>query len=110
MRVLVVEDERDTAEALSWGLTAEGYVVDVAGNGVDGLLEGDRERLRRHRPGRDAARPGRLTGSQAVARLSPLGHAHLNCLGRDAFTTQPPAERRPLRDPSARAGADDGEF
>jgi len=37
MRVLVVEDERDTAEALSWGLTAEGYVVDVAGNGVDGL-------------------------------------------------------------------------
>ena len=37
MRVLVVEDERDTAEALSWGLTAEGYVVDVAGNGVDGF-------------------------------------------------------------------------
>jgi DNA-binding response OmpR family regulator len=37
MRVLVVEDERDTAEALSWGLRAEGYVVDVAGNGVDGL-------------------------------------------------------------------------
>ena len=37
MRVLVVEDERDTAEALAWGLTAEGYVVDVAGNGVDGL-------------------------------------------------------------------------
>src|SRR5437588_8208897 len=36
MRVLVVEDERDTAEALAWGLTAEGYVVDVAGNGVDG--------------------------------------------------------------------------
>ena len=37
MRVLVVEDERDTAEALSWGLTAEGYVVDLADNGVDGL-------------------------------------------------------------------------
>ena len=37
MRVLVVEDERDTAEALSWGLAAEGYVVDVADNGVDGL-------------------------------------------------------------------------
>jgi DNA-binding response OmpR family regulator len=37
MRVLVVEDERDTAEALSWGLTAEGYVVDVADNGIDGL-------------------------------------------------------------------------
>src|SRR5262252_5757566 len=37
MRVLVVEDEQDTAEALAWGLTAEGYVVDLAGNGVDGL-------------------------------------------------------------------------
>jgi DNA-binding response OmpR family regulator len=37
MRVLVVEDERDTADALSWGLAAEGYVVDVADNGVDGL-------------------------------------------------------------------------
>jgi two-component system, OmpR family, response regulator len=37
MRVLVVEDEQDTAAALSWGLRAEGYVVDVADNGVDGL-------------------------------------------------------------------------
>jgi hypothetical protein len=27
-----------------------------------------------------------------IARLSPLGHAHLNCLGRYAFTTQPPAK------------------
>lgn len=47
---------------------------------------------------------------EAVARLSPLGHAHLNCLGRYAFTTQPPAELRPLRDPNARDGEDDGEF
>jgi DNA-binding response OmpR family regulator len=37
MRVLVVEDERDVAQSLSWGLSAEGYVVDVADNGVDGL-------------------------------------------------------------------------
>ena len=37
MRVLVVEDEADVAEALTWGLTAEGYVVDVADNGTDGL-------------------------------------------------------------------------
>jgi DNA-binding response OmpR family regulator len=37
MRVLVVEDEADVAEALSWGLTAEGYVVDVADNGTEGL-------------------------------------------------------------------------
>jgi len=32
------------------------------------------------------------------------------CLGRYAFTTQPPAELRPLRDPNARDGEDDGEF
>jgi DNA-binding response OmpR family regulator len=37
MRVLVVEDEQDMAESLAWGLEAEGYVVDVAGDGVEGL-------------------------------------------------------------------------
>jgi two-component system, OmpR family, response regulator len=37
MRVLVVEDEPDVAQALEWGLNAEGYIVDVADNGVDGL-------------------------------------------------------------------------
>lgn len=37
MRVLVVEDEQPMAESLTWGLEAEGYVVDVASNGEDGL-------------------------------------------------------------------------
>src|SRR4030081_2313857 len=37
MRVLVVEDEQAMAESLTWGLEAEGYVVDLAGNGPDGL-------------------------------------------------------------------------
>jgi DNA-binding response OmpR family regulator len=37
MRVLVVEDEQAMAESLTWGLEAEGYVVDVADNGEDGL-------------------------------------------------------------------------
>jgi DNA-binding response OmpR family regulator len=37
MRVLLVEDEPDVASSLSWGLASEGYVVDTAGNGVDGL-------------------------------------------------------------------------
>ena len=53
---------------------------------------------------------GQPVRDEAAARLSPLGHAHLNCLGRYAFTTQPPAELRPLRDPNARDGEDDGEF
>jgi len=35
--VLVVEDERRLASAVRRGLTAEGFVVDVAHDGVDGL-------------------------------------------------------------------------
>lgn len=37
MRVLIVEDEPAMAESLTWGLEAEGYVVDVADNGEVGL-------------------------------------------------------------------------
>src|SRR5215471_13061837 len=37
VRVLVVEDERRLASAVRRGLTAEGFVVDVAHDGVDGL-------------------------------------------------------------------------
>jgi hypothetical protein len=42
-----------------------------------------------------------------VGRLSPLGHAHLNCLGRCAFTTRAQAGLRPLRDPTTRDDTDD---
>jgi two-component system, OmpR family, response regulator len=37
MRVLVVEDEKKVAAAVKRGLEAEGYAVDVALDGVDGL-------------------------------------------------------------------------
>jgi len=37
MRVLVVEDERRLAEGLQWGLEAEGYAVDLAHDGLEGL-------------------------------------------------------------------------
>ncbi len=37
MRVLVVEDEKKTAEYLRKGLSEHGFVVDVAANGEDGL-------------------------------------------------------------------------
>jgi two-component system OmpR family response regulator len=40
MRVLVVEDEVTMAEALRSGLTAEGFAVDVAGDGDTGLWLG----------------------------------------------------------------------
>jgi DNA-binding response OmpR family regulator len=35
--MLVVEDEANLADALRAGLTAEGFAVDVAGTGIDGL-------------------------------------------------------------------------
>ena len=37
MRILVVEDEASIAEALATGLKAEGFDVDIADNGNDGL-------------------------------------------------------------------------
>ena len=37
MKILVVEDEVKLADYLHKGLTEEGFVVDVATNGVDGL-------------------------------------------------------------------------
>jgi two-component system copper resistance phosphate regulon response regulator CusR len=37
MRILIVEDEPKTAAYVRRGLTEHAYVVDVAGNGVDGL-------------------------------------------------------------------------
>jgi DNA-binding response OmpR family regulator len=66
----VVEDEPDVAQALSWGLTAEGYVVEVAFNGVDGLWKAT--------DGRydviilDVMLPG-LDGYQVCKRLRALG-------------------------------------
>lgn len=48
MKLLVIEDEVKLAEYLRKGLTEEGFVVDVAHNGIDGLhlaLESDYELL-----------------------------------------------------------------
>jgi two-component system OmpR family response regulator len=43
MRVLIVEDEPTIAAQLSDALTAAGYAVDVAGNGVDAHFQGSDE-------------------------------------------------------------------
>ncbi|MEQ1807593.1 MAG: heavy metal response regulator transcription factor [Burkholderiaceae bacterium] len=48
MKLLVIEDEVKLAEYLRKGLTEEGYVVDLAHNGVDGLhlaMEGEYDLL-----------------------------------------------------------------
>jgi DNA-binding response OmpR family regulator len=39
MRLLVVEDEPDLADALARGLRREGYAVDVSGDGEDALVK-----------------------------------------------------------------------
>jgi DNA-binding response OmpR family regulator len=39
MRLLIVEDEAAMARSLKRGLEAEGYLVDLAGNGEDGLWQ-----------------------------------------------------------------------
>jgi DNA-binding response OmpR family regulator len=66
MRLLVVEDEGRLARALQRGLTADGFTVDLAGDGVTGLS--------RARDGQydavllDVMLPG-LSGSEVVKRL-----------------------------------------
>ena len=70
MRILVVEDERSLAAALQRGLRAEGFAVDVATNGVDGLHQASEG-------GYDAVvldimLPG-LSGYRVVERLRAAG-------------------------------------
>lgn len=45
-------------------------------------------------------RQGYPVRDEDVARLSPLGWRHINMQGRYAFTSSPPSELRPLRDPT----------
>jgi DNA-binding response OmpR family regulator len=40
VRLLIIEDEREFAETLRKGLVAEGFIVNMAHNGRDGLWEG----------------------------------------------------------------------
>ena len=66
MRLLVVEDEARLARALQRGLTADGFTVDVEGDGVSGLaraLEGQYDAVLL-----DVMLPG-LSGYEVVKRL-----------------------------------------
>jgi DNA-binding response OmpR family regulator len=57
MRVLVVEDERRLAAGLRDGLAAEGFAVDVALDGTDGLWMARGVEAARGRRARAAGRP-----------------------------------------------------
>src|ERR1700749_4663744 len=66
MKILIIEDELKTARFLRKGLSEAGYVVDVAGNGVQGLhlaLEVDFDLVVL-----DVMLPG-LDGWQVLARM-----------------------------------------
>ena len=70
MRVLVIEDEAELADGIRRGLEAEGYAVDVADNGVDGLW-----RATEHEYGAivlDLMLPGK-NGLQVCAELRAAG-------------------------------------
>jgi two-component system, OmpR family, copper resistance phosphate regulon response regulator CusR len=82
MRILVVEDEVKLAEYLRKGLTEEGFVVDVAHDGIDGLhlaLEGQYEAivLDRMLPGIDG-----LGVLAALRSKKPTPVLMLTALGR----------------------------
>lgn len=71
MRILLIEDDVALAESLTWGLQAEGYVVQVARDGIEGL---------RHATSQpvdviilDVMLPG-LDGYQVCARLRDAGN------------------------------------
>ncbi|GHJ98058.1 DNA-binding response regulator [Streptomyces sp. NE5-10] len=71
MRILVIEDEERIAASLRRGLTAVGYTVDVAHDGIDGL-----HMAREHRYAAillDLMLPG-LNGYQVCARLRAEGN------------------------------------
>ena len=72
MRVLVVEDDELLAESLSRGLTAEGYAVRVARDGIDGLHLATE--FRYDLMILDILLPG-LNGYQVCARLRATGSA-----------------------------------
>jgi heavy metal response regulator len=72
MKILVVEDESKLAAYLRKGLSEEGFVVDVASNGIDGLhlaTEGDYDLLLLDRmlPGIDG-----LTLLAALRKVKPI--------------------------------------
>ena len=112
MRLLVVEDEARLAAALQRGLQAEGFAVDVAGDGQDGL------EMARH-GGYDAmildVMLPRLSGYRVVRQLRAeqnwvpvlmLSAKDGEYDQADALDVDKQVRRVALRQPSARTGGD----
>src|SRR3954454_24060250 len=71
MRLLLVDDETRLTAALRKGLTADGFVVDVAGDGAEGLEKAEREPY--DAVVLDVMLP-RLSGYEVVRRLRAAGN------------------------------------
>ncbi|MDP2859987.1 MAG: response regulator transcription factor [Bacillota bacterium] len=102
MRLLVIEDEEDLAKAIAKGLSRQGYSVDAAGNGEEGLKLADENEydmviLDLNLPGLDglavlqrmrATRPGILV-LILTARGSPGDRVAGLDLGADDYLVKP---------------------
>ncbi|WP_343629307.1 heavy metal response regulator transcription factor [Roseateles sp.] len=73
MKLLVIEDESRLADYLRQGLTQEGFVVDVASDGVDGLHQASEGRY--DLVLLDGTLPG-IDGLAVVAALRQQDHTH----------------------------------
>jgi DNA-binding response OmpR family regulator len=71
MRILLIEDDLALAESLTWGLQAEGYIVQVAHDGTEGLRQATSHPV--DVIILDVMLPG-LDGYQVCARLRAAGH------------------------------------
>jgi two-component system, OmpR family, response regulator len=71
MRILLIEDDVALTKSLTWGLQAEGYVVQVAHDGIDGLRHATKHPL--DVIILDVMLPG-LDGYQVCARLRAAGN------------------------------------
>ena len=67
MRILLVEDEPDFLRTIAQALREEGYAVDAAQDGEEGLYKAAGNRVRRHRARRHAAVHRRLRAAAPAA-------------------------------------------
>jgi two-component system OmpR family response regulator len=93
MRILVVEDERAMADSLAWDLEAEGYVVDLADNGLDALWKARETPYDVMLPGLDCKQlreSGRWTPILMLTAMNePLDHAEGLDIGADDYLAKP---------------------
>ena len=72
VRVLLVEDHKPLVRALKQGLEEEGFAVDVAYDGEEGILQRPGDGVRCHHSRPDAPENRRLVAAATLARATAL--------------------------------------